>query len=52
MFGFDRLEAVIMESIELGQAQQIATYIIDAVQDFMGEAEQHDDMTVVVVVQQ
>lgn len=50
LFGFERLEQTILEIIESRDAQVITDYIIDAAQHFTGEAEQHDDMTVVVVV--
>lgn len=50
LFSFERLEDTILEIIHTRDAQRIADYIIDAAQDFTGEAEQHDDMTVVVVV--
>jgi serine phosphatase RsbU (regulator of sigma subunit) len=50
MFGFDRLEDTINEIIGSHDAETIAEYIIQAAQDFVGEAEQIDDMTVVVVV--
>jgi len=50
IFGFERLEATILEIINSRSAQVIADRIIQAAQDFTGQAEQHDDMTVVVVV--
>ena len=50
LFGFERLEATILEVVHTRDAQVIANHIIDAAQIFTGEAEQHDDMTVVVVV--
>ncbi len=50
LFGFDRLEATINEIASVRDAETMADYIIDAAQKFMGKAEQHDDMTVVVVV--
>ncbi len=52
MFGFDRLEATVLEIVSAHDADQIAEHIIDAAQNFMGKAEQHDDMTVVVVVKE
>jgi hypothetical protein len=50
LFGFERLEATILEIINTRNAQAIVDYIIQAAQNFTGSAEQHDDMTVVVVV--
>jgi serine phosphatase RsbU (regulator of sigma subunit) len=50
LFGFERLETTIMEVIGSHNAETIADHIIKRVQEFTGEAEQHDDMTVVVVV--
>jgi sigma-B regulation protein RsbU (phosphoserine phosphatase) len=50
LFGFDRLEVTINEIAGVRNAETVAEYIIDAAQKFMGEAEQSDDMTVVVVV--
>ena len=50
MFGFDRLEATILDVVGKHGAAEIAEHIIDSAQHFMGAAEQHDDMTVVVVV--
>jgi len=50
MFGFDRLEQTILEIVDKGNAETIVDYIINAAKDFMGDIEQHDDMTVVVVV--
>ncbi len=49
LFGFERLEATILEIIGTREAAVIAEHIVDTVQAFMGQAEQHDDMTVVVV---
>ncbi|MBN1219122.1 MAG: GAF domain-containing protein [Anaerolineae bacterium] len=50
LFGFDRLEDAINSVIETRDAETIAEYIIQAATDFIGDAEQGDDMTVVVVV--
>jgi PAS domain S-box-containing protein len=50
IFGFDRLEATILEIINTRSAQVIVDHIIQAAQNYTGQAEQHDDMTVVVVV--
>jgi serine phosphatase RsbU (regulator of sigma subunit) len=50
LFGFERLEETILEIISKRNAEQIADHIIHRTQQFIGHAEQHDDMTVVVVV--
>lgn len=50
LFGFDRLEATINEVISTRDAEIIADHIINTAQEFVGQAEQNDDMTVVVVV--
>ena len=50
MFGFERLEETILEIVGSGNAEAVADHIIDTAKDFMGDTEQHDDMTVVVVV--
>jgi serine phosphatase RsbU (regulator of sigma subunit) len=50
LFGFERLEAAINEVIETQDAELIAEHIINTAQEFIGQAEQNDDMTVVVVV--
>ncbi len=50
LFGFERLETTINQIIDRQQADIIAEYIIETAQDFTGQAEQSDDMTVVVVI--
>jgi sigma-B regulation protein RsbU (phosphoserine phosphatase) len=50
LFGFERLEATINEIIATRDAEVIAEHIINTAQKFVGQAEQNDDMTVVVVV--
>jgi serine phosphatase RsbU (regulator of sigma subunit) len=50
LFGFDRLEATINDIIGERDAELIAEHIIQTATDFMGDTEQDDDMTVVVVV--
>jgi serine phosphatase RsbU (regulator of sigma subunit) len=51
LFSFERLEATVNEIIHTHDAELIAEHIIYKAQAFMNEAkEQHDDMTVVVVV--
>lgn len=48
MFGFDRLLSVVKESGPQG-AQQILKHILAHVEQFTGDAAQHDDITVIVV---
>lgn len=50
LFGFERLEAAINEVIAMRDAEFIAEHIINTAQNFIGQAEQNDDMTVVVVI--
>jgi sigma-B regulation protein RsbU (phosphoserine phosphatase) len=50
LFGFERLEATINQVIDSQRAETIADHIIQTAEEFMGEAEQSDDMTVVVVI--
>jgi serine phosphatase RsbU (regulator of sigma subunit) len=50
LFGFERLEATVNEIIETRDAEIIAEHIIHTAQAFIGQAEQNDDMAVVVVV--
>jgi PAS domain S-box-containing protein len=50
LFGFDRLEKTILEIVKERNAKVIADHIIETTKNFVGQAEQHDDMTVVVVV--
>ncbi|MBE7471111.1 MAG: hypothetical protein DPW09_17940 [Anaerolineae bacterium] len=50
LFGFERLETAINEVIDTQDAETIAEHIINTAQSFIGQAEQSDDMTVVVVV--
>jgi serine phosphatase RsbU (regulator of sigma subunit)/PAS domain-containing protein len=51
MFSFERLEATVSEIIHSNDAEVIAEHIIYKVQEFTGDVEeQHDDMTVVVVL--
>ncbi|GEM_PF-3911467 len=49
MYGFARLTER-LESAPRGQAKEILTWLLADVQLFVGEAEQHDDMTLVVIV--
>ncbi|MEW5957751.1 MAG: GAF domain-containing protein [Chloroflexota bacterium] len=50
IFGFERLEKTINEIISSQQAETIAEHIIHTAQRFTGDAEQNDDMTVVVII--
>ena len=50
LFGFERLEETVLEIIAERNAERIANHIFKRTQQFIGRAEQHDDMTVVVVV--
>jgi sigma-B regulation protein RsbU (phosphoserine phosphatase) len=50
LFGFERLEGTINEIIDSQQAETIADHIIQTAEEFMGKAEQSDDMMVVVVI--
>lgn len=49
LFGFDRLEALIAEADTPGDVRGLVEMVLDRVQTYMGEAEQHDDITIVAV---
>ena len=49
MYGFERFLARV-QSAPAGSAREIVTWILADVQDFVGEAEQHDDMTLVIII--
>lgn len=49
LFGFDRLEQALGQSQALLRPDQLVDDLIERVSDFMAGAEQHDDMTVVVI---
>jgi serine phosphatase RsbU (regulator of sigma subunit) len=49
LFGFERLEALLESYGPSLHAEQLLSDLIDQVFTFMGDAEQHDDMTVVVI---
>jgi|HigsolmetaAR202D_1030399.scaffolds.fasta_scaffold04427_3 Serine phosphatase RsbU, regulator of sigma subunit len=49
IFGFERLEALLSELSPNTDPDQLVNTIIERVQVFMGEAEQHDDITLVAV---
>ena len=48
MYGFDRLEAVVKASAALS-AQELMDKILQDVNTFVSGAEQHDDITVIIV---
>ncbi len=48
LFGFERLEATIAEATP-GDVRALVELVIERVQAFMGDTEQHDDITVVAV---
>jgi serine phosphatase RsbU (regulator of sigma subunit) len=48
LFGFERLEATIAE-VHPGDVRGLVDVVIDRVQSFMGDTEQHDDITMVAV---
>ncbi|NJO83117.1 MAG: SpoIIE family protein phosphatase [Blastochloris sp.] len=49
LFGFERLEATITEANPPGDIRVLVELIIERVQSFMGEAEQHDDITLLAI---
>lgn len=49
MFGFERLEALLDEAHTLGDVRILVELVLTHVQEFIGEAEQHDDITIVAV---
>jgi len=49
MFGFERLEKLCREMTELDTIHQLIDALLRRIQEFMGRAEQHDDMTIVAV---
>lgn len=49
LFGFERLEALLSELSPNTDLDQLVDTIIERVQVFMGETEQHDDITIVAV---
>lgn len=49
MFGFERLEKLCSEVTELDTIHQLIDALLRRIQEFMGRAEQHDDMTIVAV---
>ena len=48
MYDFERFEASIMKHIEKPRAQEVHDALIQDVYDFMGDAEQQDDITLIV----
>jgi serine phosphatase RsbU (regulator of sigma subunit) len=49
LWGFDRLEATIAEVSRPGDVRALVDLVIERVQEFMGDTEQHDDITMVAV---
>jgi sigma-B regulation protein RsbU (phosphoserine phosphatase) len=49
LFGFDRLEAALWRLDNGNTPQQVIDHLLAEVQAFVGEADQHDDITMVVV---
>jgi serine phosphatase RsbU (regulator of sigma subunit) len=49
MFGFERLDDLLSNAQELHTVQDFVHFLLNSVQDFMGDAEQHDDITIVAV---
>jgi serine phosphatase RsbU (regulator of sigma subunit) len=48
MFGFERLQEVVLEA-KSAEADLLLKEILEKVNDFAGNAPQHDDLTVIVV---
>lgn len=51
MYGTERLKALISRIPENLSAAEVIQYIVDDVHQFVGDAEQYDDMTIVVIKQ-
>jgi len=49
LFGFERLEATIAEAALIGDVRTLVELVIERVQSFAGETEQHDDITMVAI---
>ena len=49
MYGFERLEALLADFAPITDVQQLVEGVLQAVQAFIGEAAQHDDITLVAV---
>lgn len=49
MFGFERLDDVLVHTHELDNVYALVDTIVRTVQDFMGQADQHDDITIIAV---
>lgn len=49
MFGFDRLEAFLAQLHTYSDVHELVDMLVQAVYEFMGQAEQHDDITIVAV---
>ncbi len=49
LFGFDRLEEAVLDAQPYGDVRALVELVLGRVQEFMGGAEQHDDITLVAV---
>src|SRR5262249_2781149 len=49
LFGFGRLEQALRQSGTLRAPEELITMLLAQVHQFMGQAKQHDDMTIVVL---
>ena len=49
LFGFERLEATVDEAEPAGDVRALVELVLDRVQAFAGQTEQHDDITMVAV---
>jgi serine phosphatase RsbU (regulator of sigma subunit) len=49
LFGFERLEATVAEAALIGDVRALVELVIERVQSFAGDTEQHDDITMVAV---
>jgi serine phosphatase RsbU (regulator of sigma subunit) len=49
LFGFERLEQLLAQTLGLNRPEQIVEYVMDEVHSFMDGAEQHDDMTLIAI---
>ena len=51
MYGTERLKALISRTPENLSAEEVIQYMVDDVHEFVGDAEQYDDLTIVVIKQ-
>jgi serine phosphatase RsbU (regulator of sigma subunit) len=49
LFGFERLEQTLFQTLGLSRPEQIVDYVMDTVYSFMDGAEQSDDMTLIAI---